>query len=127
MTRDEVELVLNLYNYIMNANEKGTIDQEKDAWWTDLGSKIELLSTVLRKETNKQRLYQWAQKCKKVMKDTISWLNRVEQALSKHPQKDALLTQIRAALEQGRQSDLLTLKADIHEVVVDELSKGGEI
>jgi hypothetical protein len=127
MTRSEVELILSLYNQIMNANEEGTTDEEKDAWWTDLGSKIELLSTVLKKETNKQRLSQWAQKCKRVMKDTISWLNQVDQALSRNPNRSALLNQIRAALSQGRQGDLMALKADIHEAIADELSEGGGV
>jgi hypothetical protein len=127
MTRSEVELVLNLYNQIMNASEGGTTDEGKDAWWTDLGSKIELLSTVLKKESNKQRLSLWAQKCKRVMKDTISWLNQVDQALSRNPNRSAFLQQIREALSQGRQGDLMALKADIHEVVVDELSEGGEV
>jgi len=125
MTRSEVELILHLYNQITNASESGTGEEEKDKWWTDLGSKIELLSTILKKETNKQRLLQWTQKCKRVMKDTISWLNQVDQALSRNPNRSALLRQIREALSQGRQSDLAALKADIHEVVVDELSEGG--
>lgn len=127
MTRSEVEFILSLYNQIMSANEEGTTDEEKDAWWTNLGSKIELLSTILKKETNKQRLSQWAQKCKNVMKDTISWLDRVDQALSRNPNRSALLGQIRAALSQGRQGDLITLKADINEIVVDELSEGGGV
>ena len=125
MTRSEVELILHLYNQITNASESGTGEEEKDKWWADLGSKIELLSTILKKEPNKQRLLQWAQKCKRVMKDTISWLNQVDQALSRNPNRSALLRQIREALSQGRQSDLAALKADIHEVVVDELSEGG--
>jgi len=125
MTRSEVELILHLYNQIINASENGTEEEEKDKWWTDLGSKIELLSTLLKKEPNKQRLLQWAQKCKRVMKDTISWLNQVDQALSRNPNRSALLQQIREALSQGRQGDLTALKADIHEVIVDELSEGG--
>jgi hypothetical protein len=125
MTRSEVELILNLYNQIMNASEGGTTDEKKDAWWTDLGSKIELLSTVLKKESNRQRLSQWAQKCRRVMKDTVSWLNQVDQALSRNPRRDTLLQQIREALSQGRQGDLMALKADVHEAIVDELSEGG--
>ena len=125
MTRSEVEFVLNLYNQIMNASESGTTDEGKDSWWADLGSKIELLSSVLKKESNKQRLLQWAQKCKRTMKDTISWLNQVDQALSRNPNRSALLQQIREALSQGRQGDLMALKADIHEAVADELSEGG--
>jgi hypothetical protein len=127
MTRSEVELILDLYNQIMNASEGGTTDQEKDAWWTDLGSKIEILSTVLKKEPNRQRLSLWAQKCKRVMKDTVSWLNQVAQTLSRRPDRDTILQQIREALRQGRQGDLVALKADIHEAVVDELSEGGEV
>jgi hypothetical protein len=126
MTKSEVELVLTLYNQIMNANEQGTTDEEKDAWWTDLGSKIDLLLTIIKKETNRRCLSQWAQKCKRVMKDTISWLNQAKQALSRYPNRDTLLEQIRAALEQGRQGDLRALKADIYKIVVDELSEGGE-
>lgn len=127
MTRSEVEFVLNLYNQIMNASESGTTNQEKDIWWTDLGSKIELLSNVLKKESNKQRLSWWAQKCKRMMKDTISWLNQVDQALSRNPNRGALLQQIREALSQGRQGDLRALKNDIHEIIVNELSGGGEV
>jgi len=127
MTRSEVELVLNLYNQIMNASESGTTDEEKNRWWTEVGSKIELLSTILKKESNKQRLLWWAQKCKRVMKDTISWLDQVNQALSRNPNRSALLQQIREALSQGRQGDLAALKADIHEAVADELSEGGGV
>jgi hypothetical protein len=127
MTKSEVELILNLYVQIMNASEGGTTEGEKDAWWTDLGSKIELLSTVLKKESNKRRLLQWAQKSKRVMKDTVSWLNQVTNALSKAPNRNALLQQTREALEQGRRGDLEALKADIHEAIVDELSGGGGV
>jgi hypothetical protein len=127
MTKSEVEIILNLYSQIMNASESGTTDVEKDAWWTDLGSKIDLLSTVLKKETNKQLLSQWAQKCKRIMKDTMSWLEQVEQALSRHPNLNALMKEIRNALSRGRQGDLDALKADIHAVVADELSEGGGI
>lgn len=127
MTKSEVELILNLYVQIMNASEGGTTDEKKDEWWRDLGSKIELLSTVLKKESNKQRLLQWAQKCKRVMKDTASWLNQVANALSRAPNRNALLQQAREALEQGRRGDLEALKADIHEAIADELSEGGGV
>jgi cysteine synthase len=127
MTKSEVELILNLYVQIMNASEGGTTDEKKDEWWTDLGSKIELLSAVLKKESNKQRLLQRAQKCKRVMKDTASWLNQVANALSRAPNRNALLQQAREALEQGRRGDLEALKADIHEAIADELSEGGGV
>jgi hypothetical protein len=127
MTKSEVELILNLYVQIMNASEGGTTNEEKDSWWADLGSKIELLSTVLKKESNKQRLLRWAQKCKRVMKDTASWLNHVSNALSKAPNRNELLQKIREALEQGRRGDLEALKADTHEAIADELSGGGEV
>jgi len=127
VTKSEVELILNLYSQIMNASEGGATDKEKDEWWVDLGSKIELLSTVLKKESNKQRLLLWAQKSKRVMKDTASWLNQVSNALSRAPNRNELMQRIREALSQGRQSDLLALKADVHEAVVNELSGGGEV
>jgi hypothetical protein len=125
VTRSEVDFILKLYNQIMNAEEEGNTDAEKDAWWVELGSKVELLSTVLKKDINKQRLAQWAQKCKRVMKDTANWLNQLDGALSRRPDRSSLLGQARAALTQGRRGDLNALKADIHNAVVDELSAGG--
>ena len=127
MTKSEEELILNLYSQIMNASEGGATDKERDEWWADLGSKIELLSAVLKKESNKQRLLLWAQKSKRVMKDTASWLNQVNNALGRAPNRNELMQRIREALSQGRQSDLLALKVDVHEAVVNELSGGGEV
>jgi hypothetical protein len=126
VTNEEVQLLLELFAQIYNAVEPTDVDDTNlDSWWETIATKLEAISAICKKQATKNRMQEHINYARRVIKDTVSWMREVDNALSRNPRKAELVRIVRRGLDEGRRGMLARMKEDIKQAIARELSGGG--
>ena len=127
MTDEQVQLLLELFAQVYNASEPTTFDDAGlDSWWETVATKLEAIAAICKKQETKVRMQEHINYARRIIKDTVSWMREVDNALSRNPRRAELLQIIRRGLDEGRKGMLGRMKEDIKQAIAQELSGGGE-
>jgi hypothetical protein len=126
VTDEEVQLLLELFAQIYNAGEPTTVDDANlDSWWETVATKLEAIVAICKKQETKDRMREHINYARRIIKDTVSWMREVDNALPRNPKKAELVRIIRRGLDEGRKGMLARMKEDIKQAIAQELSGGG--
>lgn len=126
MTDERVQLLLELFAQIYNANEPTTVDDAGlDSWWEIVATKLEAIVAICKNQKTKDRIQGHINYARRIIKDTVSWMREVDNALSRNPKKAELMQIIRRGLDEGRRGMLARMKEEVKQAIVRELSGGG--
>jgi hypothetical protein len=127
VTNEEVQLLLELLAQIYNAVEPTNVDDTNlDSWWETIATKLEAIAAICKKQKTKDRMQEHINYARRIIKDTVSWMREVDNALSRNPKRSELIQIIRKGLDEGRKGMLARMKEDIKQAIALELSGGGE-
>jgi hypothetical protein len=126
VTDEEIQLLLELFAQIYNAGEPTTVDDANlDSWWETVATKLEAIVAICKKQETKDRMREHINYARRIIKDTVSWMREVDNALPRNPKKAELVQIIRRGLDEGRKGMLARMKEDIKRAIAQELSGGG--
>ena len=126
MTDEQVQLLLELFAQVYNSDEPTTVnDVGLDSWWETVATKLEAIVAICKKQETKDRMREHINYARRIIKDTVSWMREVDNALSRNPRRAELLQIIRRGLDEGRKGMLARMKEDIKQAIAQELSGGG--
>jgi hypothetical protein len=126
VTDEEIQLLLELFAQIYNAGEPTTVDDANlDSWWETVATKLEAIVAICKKQETKDRMREHINYARRIIKDTVSWMREVDNALPRSPKKAELVQIIRRGLDEGRKGMLARMKEDIKRAIAQELSGGG--
>jgi hypothetical protein len=126
VTDEEIQLLLELFAQIYNAGEPTTVDDDNlDSWWETVATKLEAIVAICKKQETKDRMREHINYARRIIKDTVSWMREVDNALPRNPKKAELVQIIRRGLDEGRKGMLARMKEDIKRAIAQELSGGG--
>jgi hypothetical protein len=126
VTDEQVQLLLELFAQVYNADEPTTVDDDGlDSWWETVATKLEAIVAICKKQETKDRMQGHIDYARRIIKDTVSWMREVDNALSRNPKKAELTQIIRRGLDEGRKGMLARMKEDIKRALAQELSGGG--
>jgi benzoyl-CoA reductase/2-hydroxyglutaryl-CoA dehydratase subunit BcrC/BadD/HgdB len=126
VTNEEVQLLLELFAQVYNADEPTTVDDASlDSWWETVATKLEAIAAICKKRETKDRMREHINYARRIIKDTVSWMREVGNSLSRNPRKAELAQIVRRGLDEGRKGMLARMKEDIKQAIAQELSGGG--